>query len=35
MSNLTRYENRARNTHDIDPDHDGKIDGFNTGDRQT
>jgi hypothetical protein len=33
MSNLTRYENRARNTHDIDPDHDGKIDGFNTGDR--
>jgi hypothetical protein len=33
MSNLTRYENRARNTHDIDPDHDGKIDGFKTSDR--
>ena len=33
MSNLTRYENRTRNTHDIDPDHDGKIDGFKTSDR--
>lgn len=30
MSNLTRYENQARNTRDIDRDGDGQIDGFNS-----
>lgn len=33
MSNLTRYENQARNTRDIDRDGDGQIDGFNSRDR--
>jgi len=33
MSNFIRYENRARDTHDIDRDGDGQIDGFNSRDR--
>lgn len=30
---ITRYENPARNMRDIDPDRDGQIDGFPTSDR--
>ncbi len=33
MSGLTRYENRAKNMHEIDPDRDGRIEVGNTSDR--
>lgn len=33
MSGITRYENRAKNMHDLDPDMDGKLEVGTTSDR--